>query len=138
MATAPTIDAIDQAFYRHQGHLTVNGVFSADEMDAVVRDIEHWGETFLGALPPAQRSWYVDGGVSARTVLRKLDNPHAHRDAVRALACDRRLVDLVERFLGAGVSVYFSQIFFKPPEAAGRSRHIRTTSISGRPTSRAS
>ena len=34
------MDAIDLAFYRHQGHLTVNGVFSAAEMDAVVRDIE--------------------------------------------------------------------------------------------------
>ena len=119
MTTFPAIDAVDLAFYRHQGHLTVNGVFGADEMDAVVGDIEQWGESFLSALPPEQRSWYIDGGVSARTVLRKLDNPHAHRDAVKALARDRRLVELVERFLGAGVSVYFSQIFFKPPEGGG-------------------
>ena len=34
------MDAIALALYRHQGHLTVNGVFSAAEMDAVVRDIE--------------------------------------------------------------------------------------------------
>ena len=119
MAAAPTLDAVDLAFYRHQGHLTVNGVFAPAEMDAVVRDIEQWGESFLSGLPAEQRSWYVDGGVSARTVLRKLDNPHAHRDAVKALARDRRLVDLVERFLGHGVSVYFSQIFFKPPEGGG-------------------
>ena len=45
------------AFYRHQGHLTVNGVFSADEMDAVVRDIEQWGESFLsGAAAGAARA----------------------------------------------------------------------------------
>ena len=119
MASFPTIDAVELAFYRHQGHLTVNGVFTADEMDAVVRDIEEWGESFLSGLPAEQRSWYIDGGVSARTVLRKLDNPHAHRDAVKALARDRRLVALVERFLGSGVSVYFSQIFFKPPEGGG-------------------
>ena len=113
------MDATDLGFYRHTGHLTVNGVFSADEMDTVVRDIEQWGEGFLAALPQAQRAWYVDGGVQARTVLRKLDNPHAQREAVQALARDRRLVDLVETFIGRGVSVYFSQIFFKPPEGGG-------------------
>ena len=119
MPTTPSIDAIELAFYRHQGHLTVNGVFTPSEMDAVVRDIEQWGEGFLGALPAEQRGWYVDGGVTARMVLRKLDNPHFHREAVQTLARDPRVVDLVERILGPGVSVYFSQIFFKAPEGGG-------------------
>jgi ectoine hydroxylase-related dioxygenase (phytanoyl-CoA dioxygenase family) len=114
-----TMDAMDLAFYRHQGHLTVNGVFAPAQMDAVIRDIEQWGETFLAELPPEKRAWFIDGGVSARTVLRKLDNPHFHRDAVQALARDPKLVGLVEQFLGRGVSVYFSQIFFKPPEGGG-------------------
>ena len=96
------MDAIDLAFYRHQGHLTVNGVFAPAETDAVIADIEAWGESFLADLPAEQRAWYVDGGVQARTVLRKLDNPHAHRPAVQALARDPRLVALVEQFLGAG------------------------------------
>ena len=113
------MDAIDIGFYRHQGHLTVNGVFSAVEMDAVVRDIEQWGEAFLAELPAGQRAWYLDGGVKARSVLRKLDNPHAHRPAVQRLARDPRLVGEVESLLGTGVSVYFSQIFFKPPEGGG-------------------
>lgn len=113
------MDAFDLNFYRRQGHLTVNGVFDAEQMEGVVRDIEQWGESFLSALPVEQRAWYVDGGVTTRTVLRKLDNPHAHRPAVRALARDRRLLDLVEGFIGKGVSVYFSQIFFKPPEGGG-------------------
>ena len=113
------MDAMDLAFYRHQGHLTVNGVFAPRQMDAVVRDIEQWGETFLAELPHEKRAWFIDGGVSARTVLRKLDNPHFHRDAVQALARDPTLVGLVEQFLGKGVSVYFSQIFFKPPEGGG-------------------
>ena len=86
------MDAIDIGFYRHQGHLTVNGVFAAAEMDAVVRDIEQWGEAFLADLPRGQRAWYLDGGVKARAVLRKLDNPHAHRPAVQQLARDPRLV----------------------------------------------
>jgi len=113
------MDAMDLAFYRHQGHLTVNGVFAPQQMDAVIRDIEAWGETFLAELPPEKRAWFIDGGVSARTVLRKLDNPHFHRDARQALARDPKLVGLVEQFLGRGVSVYFSQIFFKPPEGGG-------------------
>ncbi|MEJ8853749.1 phytanoyl-CoA dioxygenase family protein [Variovorax robiniae] len=113
------MDPFDSAYYRHHGHLTVNGVFHSDEMDSVVRDIEAWGESFLQTLPAEQRAWYIDGGVTARTVLRKLDNPHAHRPAVQALARDRRLLDLVEAFIGPGVSVYFSQIFFKPPEGGG-------------------
>ena len=113
------MDAIDLGFYRRLGHLTVNGVFAPAEMDAVVADIEDWGESFLAALPKEQRAWYVDGGVQAKTVLRKLDNPHAHRDAVQRLARDPRLVALVEQIVGPGVSVYFSQIFFKPPEGGG-------------------
>ncbi len=117
--SSPTLNESDLAFYRHQGHLTVNGVFAAAEMDALIRDIEQWGESFLAGLPPEKRAWYVDAGVSARTVLRKLDNPHAHRDAVQKLARDPRLVNLVERFIGPGVSIYFSQIFFKPPEGGG-------------------
>jgi len=113
------MDAIDLAFYRHQGHLTVNGVFPAAETDALIADIEAWGESFLADLPIEQRGWYVDGGVKARTVLRKLDNPHAHRPAVQQVARDPRLIALVEQILGAGISVYFSQIFFKAPEGGG-------------------
>jgi phytanoyl-CoA hydroxylase len=113
------MDPFDIAFYRRQGHLTVNGVFTPTEMDAVVRDIEQWGTSFLAALPESQRAWYIDGGVSARTVLRKLDNPHHHRAPVRRLATTPTLVSLVESLIGPGVSVYFSQIFFKPPEGGG-------------------
>ncbi|MDQ6638470.1 MAG: phytanoyl-CoA dioxygenase family protein, partial [Pseudomonadota bacterium] len=113
------MDAIDLGFYRHQGHVTVNGVFAAAETDALIADIEAWGESFLAELPAEQRAWYIDGGVKARTVLRKLDNPHAHRPALQQVARDPRLVALVEQFLGSGVSVYFSQIFFKAPEGGG-------------------
>ena len=49
------MDAIDLAFYRHQGHLTVNGVFRGDETDALIADIEAWGESFLADLPTEQR-----------------------------------------------------------------------------------
>ena len=50
------MDAFDINFYRRQGHLTVNGIFRPDEMDAVVRDIEQWGSSFLETLPGAARA----------------------------------------------------------------------------------
>ena len=110
---------LDLVAYRARGHATVPGVFSAAEMDAAIEDIGRWGEEFLRELPAAQRRWYIDGGVRAREVLRKLDNPHHHRESIRALARDPRLVALVESAIGPGVSVYFSQIFFKAPEGGG-------------------
>ena len=109
----------ERTLYRHTGHITVPGLFDSLQTEAVVRDIEQWGEAFLADLPASQRAWYVDGGVSARTVLRKLDNPHHHRSAVRQLAASPALVDVVESLIGPGVSVYFSQVFFKPPEGGG-------------------
>ena len=107
------------ARYRALGHVTVEGVFAPAEMDAAIADIERWGEEFLADLPPGERVWYIDGGVKARTVLRKLDDPAFHRPLIRALASDPRLVGMVERLIGPGVSVCFSQIFFKAPEGGG-------------------
>ncbi len=109
----------EHTLYQHAGHITVPGLISGPQADAVVQDIELWGEQFLADLPPGQRAWYVDGGVRARTVLRKLDNPHHHRALVRELAATPALVDVVESLIGPGVSVYFSQVFFKPPEGGG-------------------
>ena len=73
----------DLARYRHVGHLTVPGLFERGRTDALVADIQAWGEQFLAELPVEQRAWYVDGGVKARAVLRKLDNPHHHRASVQ-------------------------------------------------------
>jgi ectoine hydroxylase-related dioxygenase (phytanoyl-CoA dioxygenase family) len=110
---------IEKSVYAKTGHFTVPGVFTAAEMDAAVEDVGRWGEEFLRELPAEQRRWYLDGGVKARDVLRKLDNPHHHRESIRKLAREPRLVSLVEGVIGKGVSVYFSQIFFKPPEGGG-------------------
>lgn len=95
------------------------GLIDAAQTAALVDDIQSWGEEFLADLPAWQRAWYVDGGVSARAVLRKLDNPHHHRAAVQQLARMPALISLVETLIGPGVSVYFSQVFFKPPEGGG-------------------
>jgi phytanoyl-CoA hydroxylase len=107
------------ALYRQLGHFTVNGVFAADKTRSVIADIEQWGEQVLADLPASQRAWYIDGGVKARTVLRKLDNPHHHRPLIAEMARYAPLVAAVESIIGLGVSVYFSQVFFKAPEGGG-------------------
>ncbi|MBX6368497.1 MAG: phytanoyl-CoA dioxygenase family protein [Rhodospirillales bacterium] len=107
------------ARYAERGHVTVPGVFSAAEMDEAIADIHAWGEEFLAELSPAERRWYVDSGVKHATVLRKLDNPVFHRPAIRRLAAKPTLVELVETLIGKGVSVVFSQVFFKPPRGGG-------------------
>ncbi len=113
------LDARQLDAYRRTGHLTVPAVFSPEEMEALISDIERWGEEFLAELPAEKRYWYIDGGVKARQVLRKLDNPHYQRASVRKIAADPRLTGLVESIIGPGVTVYFSQVFFKPPEGGG-------------------
>ncbi len=109
----------DLAVYRHTGHLTVPGLFDLGRTQCLIDDIQDWGESFLAQLQPQQRAWYLDGGVKAGEVLRKLDNPHHHRPVVRELARTPALVERVESIIGPGVSVYFSQVFFKPPEGGG-------------------
>lgn len=114
-----TLTESDLAIYRHVGHFTVPGVLTQAETQALITDIELWGEEFLRDLPPEKRAWYLDGGVTARNVLRKLDNPHHHREAFRKIANHPALVSLVQSIIGPGLTVYFSQIFFKPPEGGG-------------------
>jgi len=114
-----SVDPHRQALYRQLGHLTVSAVFTEAQTRAAIGDIEAWGEQMLADMPAGQRAWYVDGGVKARTVLRKLDNPHHHRASCRDMAAHPPLVEAVESLIGPGVSVCFSQIFFKAPEGGG-------------------
>jgi phytanoyl-CoA hydroxylase len=93
-------------------------VMTPAQLDTYHRLAQAWGEDVLGQLGESERKWYLDAGV-ARQVLRKLDNPAYHRPVFRRLATDPRLVSLVEAIIGPGVTVYFSQIFFKPPEGGG-------------------
>jgi phytanoyl-CoA hydroxylase len=106
------------ASYRRVGHLTVTGVFTPSEMDEAVADAQAWGEKVMSTFGESERRWYLDSG-AAKAVLRKLDNPAFYRPIFRRLATDPRLVRLVEAIIGPGVTIYFSQIFFKPPEGGG-------------------
>ena len=126
MQTAERTAAVDAAetdrlvaFYQQDGHATAAGVFSAERMDAAVADVVAWGDAALAAMSEEERRWFVDRGVKGAAVLRKLDNAHVKRPFFTELARDPAIVSLVEALVGRGVSVYFSQIFFKPPHGGG-------------------
>jgi len=106
--------------FARDGYVVVPGLFDAARMDAAIADALAWARAFLATLPEEKRGWYVDGGAAEAGALRKLDNPHHARPFFRELARDPQLVSLVEQLAGGpGVSVYYSQIFFKPPRGGG-------------------
>ncbi|MDA0836728.1 MAG: phytanoyl-CoA dioxygenase family protein [Planctomycetota bacterium] len=105
--------------FKERGHLTLPGLFSSSEIDAAIQDIHSWGNLILENLSERDKAWYLDRGVKNAEVLRKLDMPVFQRDVFRNLAHKKNLVSCVEQLIGKGVSVYFSQIFLKPPEGGG-------------------
>ncbi|MEM9221759.1 MAG: phytanoyl-CoA dioxygenase family protein [Pseudomonadota bacterium] len=116
--THPLPFAPIKATYAEDGHVTVPGVFPCERMDGAIADATAWGEEALAAMSAEERAWYAENA-GASSVLRKLDNPHKSRAVFEALARDATLVGLVEGLIGRGVSVYFSQVFFKPPHGGG-------------------
>jgi len=54
---------------------------------------------------------------------RKLDNPVYHRPVFRRLASHPPLLRIVERLIGPGLRVYFSQVFFKAPGGGPKPVH---------------
>ncbi|MBT3788475.1 MAG: phytanoyl-CoA dioxygenase family protein [Alphaproteobacteria bacterium] len=105
--------------YADLGHVTVTGLLSNTDIEAARNDAMAWAGETLGNLTPMDEHWYLDAGATGRH-LRKLDDPVHFRQVYKTLASRKSLVDAVEQLIGGtGVTVYFSQIFFKPPEGGG-------------------
>ncbi len=105
--------------FRQTGHLTVPAVFDAETIHAVTGDLSDWAQRFVTQLSPQQRRWYLEQSSGDEITLRKLDNPVFHRPRFREFAADQRLVEMVQQLIGPDVSVFFSQVFMKPPEVGG-------------------
>jgi ectoine hydroxylase-related dioxygenase (phytanoyl-CoA dioxygenase family) len=105
--------------YRERGHLTLHGLFTSSEIGEAIQDIHCWGNHIIENLSESEKSWYLDRGVENAEVLRKLDLPVSQREVFRGLAHKENLVTCVEQLIGKGVSIYFSQVFLKPPEGGG-------------------
>ncbi|GAB5440506.1 MAG: hypothetical protein Fues2KO_08550 [Fuerstiella sp.] len=100
--------------FQATGHVTVNNVLDAATVQAAREELSQWSQQFLAELPVDQRRWYLERGQ-----LRKLDHPVATRPFFRELAGRADLVAAVEQLIGPGVTVFFSQVFCKPPEVGG-------------------
>jgi phytanoyl-CoA hydroxylase len=105
--------------YQQDGHLTVNRLFSDEQIAEAVADIEQWQREFMAALQPEQKKWYLEGVGNGEQRLRKLDNPVFHRPVFLQFARHPPLVRCVEQLIGPGLRVWFSQVFMKPPGGGG-------------------
>lgn len=107
------------AAYREFGQLTLPGMLDDNQVHSARAELDRWSEEFLAQLAPEQRSWYLEQRGENCSRLRKLDHPVADRPLFREFARLPRLVSIVEQLIGPGVTVFFSQVFLKPPEVGG-------------------
>lgn len=103
--------------YRRTGHVTLEAIFTDAEMDEAVADAMAWVEEFKPRLDETEARKVMEAGMGKDGLPRWIDHPVRHRPAFERLARHPKLVRAVETLIGPGVDVYFSQIFFKPPEA---------------------
>jgi phytanoyl-CoA hydroxylase len=105
--------------YAEKGHLTATGLLNLSDIDRATADAMAWSDETLDSMSAGDEDWYLDAGAKGRH-LRKLDDPVHFRPVFRELASQKTLVEAVEELIGGrGLTVYFSQIFFKPPEGGG-------------------
>ena len=107
-----------QQFETH-GHVTVPNLFDHDAVNSALEDINDWSREFLTHMSEDQGKWYLERADATGRLLRKLDEPVFHRAVFRKMAESPGLVAVVEQIIGSGVSVFFSQVFCKPPEVGG-------------------
>ena len=105
--------------FRRDGQLTVRNLFSAGQIDGALADLTEWDAEFRATLTDEQREWYLEDPADPASPFRKLDNPVFHRATFRELATAPALVEAVEQLIGKGVTLFFSQVFCKPPEVGG-------------------
>jgi Phytanoyl-CoA dioxygenase (PhyH) len=111
------------ARFRVAGHLTVPAVFTPQQVDDAIADATAWGRELLAHMTEADRARLVDRHAGAPDALRKLDDPVYHRPIFRGLASHPPLVEMIEQLIGPGLSVAFSQVFFKPPGGGPKPAH---------------
>jgi len=114
MLEAEQLDA-----FGRDGQLTVPDLFGAEQIDGALADLAEWDAEFRVTLTDEERQWYLEDPSDPASPFRKLDNPVFHRTAFRALATAQALVEAVEQLIGSGVTLFFSQVFCKPPEVGG-------------------
>lgn len=105
--------------YQKDGYLTIENVFTSDEMDKAIQEARQWQEEFLANISDEDKKWYQDGATAIQNQVRKLDNPVSQRPYFRELALSPKLITMVEQLIGKDIIAFFSQVFFKPPQGGG-------------------
>tara|TARA_A100001037_G_scaffold297261_1_gene318998 strand:- start:231 stop:983 length:753 start_codon:yes stop_codon:yes gene_type:complete len=105
--------------FGRDGQLTVPALFSGEQIDRALADLDKWDTEFRAILTDEEREWYLEDPSDPSSPLRKLDDPVFHREIFRELAMHSPLVEAAEQLIGTGVSVVFSQVFCKAPEVGG-------------------
>ena len=105
--------------FENLGHVTVPGLLNSKTVNDALSDIQDWSREFLEQMTESQRDWFLEADDTSGTALRKLDNPVFHRPVFEAIAKSEALISIVVQLIGRGVSVFFSQVFCKPPEVGG-------------------
>lgn len=116
MTTIAAVDGPMGSFkdeYWNRGHATLPRIFSESQMDEAIADAMAWFAELVPGLQGSDRAKALEGGSA---IPRWIDNPVLKRPFFRSLAAFGPLVEAVESLVGRGVDVYFSQVFFKPPE----------------------
>ena len=113
------LDAEQLDAFGRDGQLTVPNLFSAEEIGRALEDLTQWDKEFRATLTDEEREWYLEDPSDPSSPFRKLDDPVFHRAAFRTLAMAPALVEAVEQLIGEGVTLFFSQVFCKPPEVGG-------------------
>ena len=113
--------------YWRRGWTFVEGVFAADEVDAIRRlAISLCDEE----LTSSGSNYTADRSEDGRLGPRKLDNPFLkHRD-LRAFALDQRLRSLLQQLIGKPPMLMIDQIFMKPPRFGSKNQMLSWSSAS--------
>ena len=115
----PMLDAEQLDAFGRDGQFTVTNLFSTEEIGRALADLEQWDKGFRATLTHKEREWYLEDPIHPSSPFRKLDDPVFYRTAFRALAMASALVEAVEQLIGEGVTLFFSQVFCKPPAVGG-------------------
>ena len=93
--------------YQRQGHLTLNGFYSAGTIQQVIEDINLWADETRSQLTPSDQRWYLEQDVpEGVSLFRKLDNPIYNRPKIRELLVTTELLSVAEQIIGNDLAVF--------------------------------
>lgn len=101
-------------FFREQGYLVVDGVFTATEVDAFQRACDAILVQAHGLTASTDRL-KMKVFDDSTTVVQQVGDPHEMSGVWLDLVKDTRLLDMVEALLGPNLMVYYSQLMMKAP-----------------------